>query len=209
MDVIGTAIDDRGLIVSFKQLLTISPDSAAQKQGLPVLWNQQLSLKPGLYQVRVAVRERETGRTGSAQQWIEVPDLSQGGLQMSSVFLAERREATVEQAKEPRALLVDVDHRFARTSVLRYQTYIYNLGSATAVAPEVEIQARVLRDGRAVLTMPQGKVPVGEPANHARLPYWAEIPLADLPPGRYLLHVVATDRATRLSATQRVRFSVE
>lgn len=211
VDVIGAAIDDRGQIVSFKQLLTVMPDSAAQKQGLPVLWHQQLSLQPGLYQVRVAVRERESGRTGSAQQWIEVPALAPGVMQMSSLFLAERKATTGEQAKEPRVLLVDVDHRFARSSVLRYQTYIYNAGGATAAAasPEVEIQARVLRDGRAVIIMPPGKVPVGDAASHARLTYWAEIPLADLTPGRYLLQVVANDKATRASVTQRLRFVVE
>jgi hypothetical protein len=211
VDVIGAAIDDRGLIVSFKQLLTVAPDAAAQRQGLPVLWHQQLRLQPGLYQVRVAVRERASGRTGSAQQWIEVPDLSQGSMQMSSLFLAERKAANGEQAKEPRVLLVDVDHRFARSSVLRYQTYIYNaVGStAAAAAPELSIQARVLRDGRAVITMPPGKVPVGDATSHARLPYWSEVPLADLTPGRYLLQVVATDKRAATSATQRLRFIVE
>ena len=209
VDVIGAAIDDRGLIVSFKQLLTIAPDPSAQPQGLPVLWHQQLRLQPGLYQVRVAVRERESGRTGSAQQWIAVPDLKQGVMQMSSLFVAERKAANGEQPKEPRVLLVDVDHRFARSSVLRYQTYIYNAAGVAAASPEVEIQARVLRDGRAVITMPPGKVPVVDAASHARLPYWSEIPLADLTPGRYLLQVVATDRTAKTSATQRLRFVVE
>ncbi|HYO91373.1 MAG TPA: VWA domain-containing protein, partial [Pyrinomonadaceae bacterium] len=127
IDVIGAAIDDRGVIVSFKQLLTVAPDSTAQKQGLPALWNQQLKVPAGLYQVRVAVRERGSGRMGSAQQWIEVPNLSQGGLQLSSLFLAERQASINEQsATALRTLLVDVDHRFARSSVLRYQTYVYN-----------------------------------------------------------------------------------
>jgi VWFA-related protein len=209
VDVIGAAIDDRGVIVSFKQALTIAPDSTAQKQGLPVLWNQQLRLPPGLYQVRVAVRERGSGRTGSAQQWIEVPDVSKGGLQMSSLFLGERKAAPVEQAAQPRALLVDVDHRFARSSALRYQTYIYNAGRDGATMPDIEIQTRVLRDNRAIVTMPPGKVPSVELANHKPLPYWTEISLADLPPGRYLLQVTATDRMTKMSTTQRTRFIVE
>jgi hypothetical protein len=32
-----------------------------------------LPLPPGLYQVRFAVRDRQTGRTGSAMTWIEIP----------------------------------------------------------------------------------------------------------------------------------------
>jgi VWFA-related protein len=209
VDVIGAAIDDRGVIVTFKQLLTVANDSAAEKQGLPVLWNQQLKLPAGLYQVRVAVRERGAGRTGSAQQWIEVPDLAHGGLQLSSLFLGERRAATGEQAAGPRPLLIDVDHHFARTSVLRYQTYVYNAVRAGAGVPDVEIQTRVLRDGRDFVRLSPGKVPAEGLADHARLPYWSEISLADLPPGSYLLQVIATDRATKASATQRARFVVE
>ncbi|HEX8494348.1 MAG TPA: VWA domain-containing protein [Pyrinomonadaceae bacterium] len=210
IDVIGAAIDDRGVIVSFKQLLTIAPDSTAQKQGLPALWNQQLRVPAGLYQVRVATRERGSGRTGSAQQWIEVPNLSQGGLQLSSLFLAERQSSISEQATTAqRTLLVDVDHRFARSSVLRYQTYVYNAPRGNAGAPDVEVQARVLRDNRAVITMPTAKVPTATTTDNARLPYWAEVPLADLTPGSYLLQVTAIDRRTGASATQRTRFAVE
>ena len=126
IDVIGAAVDDRGLIVTFKQVLTITPDSALQNQQ-PVVWNQQLKLQPGLYQVRVAVRDRETGHTGSAQQWIEVPDIASGKLQMSSLFLGERKATPAdERFATPRAIAIDVDHRFARASVLRFQTYVYN-----------------------------------------------------------------------------------
>jgi hypothetical protein len=32
-----------------------------------------LPLPPGLYQVRVAFRDRQTGRTGSAMAWVEIP----------------------------------------------------------------------------------------------------------------------------------------
>ncbi|HEY0386265.1 MAG TPA: VWA domain-containing protein, partial [Pyrinomonadaceae bacterium] len=208
VDVIGAAIDDRGVIVSFKQLLTVAPDPSTRAQeALPVLWNQQLRVPPGLYQVRVAVRERGSGRTGSTRQWIEVPDVSQGSLQLSSLFLGERRAAATEQNAGPRPLLVDVDHHFARSSVLRYQTYIYNAASATR--PELEVRTRVVRDRSVVLNMPPGRVPTEGPADHARLPYWAEIPLAELLPGQYLLQVTVTDRATNASATQSLRFTVE
>ncbi len=210
LDVIGAAIDDRGVIVTFKQVLTVAQDSTARKQGLPALWNQQLRLPPGLYQVRVAVRERGSGRTGSAQQWIEVPDISHGGLRLSSLFLAERPLSTGEQLSGPRTLMVDVDHRFARSSVLRYQTYIYNAAlTGPNSTPDVEVQTRILRDGRTLITQPTQKVPTAPPADHARLPYWAEVSLADLPTGRYLLQVTAIDRAAKTSATQSTRFTVE
>jgi VWFA-related protein len=207
IDVIGAAVDDRGIIVTFKQVLTITPDPAAQNQT--VVWNQQLKLQPGLYQVRVAVRDRESGYTGSAQQWIEVPDLASGKLQMSSLFLGERKATPAdERFASPRAIAIDVDHRFARTSVLRFQTYVYNAAKG-AMPPEVEIQARVLKSGKTVMSLAAARVPTDTTKDLVRLPYWAEIALDQLPPGHYTLQVTATDRLTKTAVSQASNFTVE
>jgi hypothetical protein len=72
VDVLGVAVDDRGRFSSFKQKLDITQEVLA-KEGRLVKWGQALSLPPGLYQVRVAVRDRQTGRTGSAMTWVEIP----------------------------------------------------------------------------------------------------------------------------------------
>jgi VWFA-related protein len=72
VDVLGTALDDRGLFASFKQRLEI-PRQAASAGNRYIKWTQVLTLAPGLYQVRVATRDRGSARTGSAMMWIEVP----------------------------------------------------------------------------------------------------------------------------------------
>jgi VWFA-related protein len=213
IDVLGAAIDDRGVIVTFKQLLTVTPDPSTQSQRLPVVWNQQLKLPPGLYQVRVAVRERSSGRTGGAQQWIEVPDLSAGRFSLSSLFLGERKAAARDEkfATAPRPIMIDVDRRFTRSSVLRFQTYVYNAarGSAPTNAPDVEIQTRVFRDNQVVVNAATVKLPTDTTKDLARLPYWAEIALDQLPPGRYALRATAIDRTTKASTSQQSSFVVE
>jgi hypothetical protein len=211
VDVIGTAIDDRGIIKTFKQVVTVTPDLLAQRQNIPVIWHQQLPVPPGLYQVRVAVRQRKTGRTGSALQWIEIPDLARGRFELSSLFLGERRREEIVAANNtntPQAIMVDVDHHFPRASVLRFQTYVYN-ATRNATAPDVWIQAQVLRDKRQVIALPVSKVPTHSSPDAARLPYWAEIGLDQLPAGRYVLLVTATDRATGTSVSQRSNFVIE
>jgi VWFA-related protein len=216
VDVIGTAIDDRGIIKTFKQLVTVTPDLLAQKQGLPVLWNQQLPLPAGLYQLRVAVRERETGRTGSALQWIGIPDRTRPRFGLSSIFLGERKPdemVAIKSTDTPQAIMVDVDHRFPRASVLRFQAYAYNAArtatAGTASAPDVWIQAEVQRDGSQVIALPANKVPTAGSPDMARLPYWAEIGLEQLPAGRYALLLTAMDRVSGESATERINFTVE
>jgi VWFA-related protein len=73
VDVLGVALDDRGQFSSFKQRLDIPREVVLAKDGRFIKWTQLLPLPAGLYQVRVAVRDRQTGRTGSAMTWIEIP----------------------------------------------------------------------------------------------------------------------------------------
>ncbi|HVF43131.1 MAG TPA: VWA domain-containing protein [Pyrinomonadaceae bacterium] len=211
VDVAGAAIDDRGQFGSFKQLLTLTPDPSAPEASRPVIWHQRLKLKPGLYQVRVALRDRATGRVGGAAQWVEIPDLSKGDFALSSIFLGERgRESAPvgDDAGKPRPVVVDVDHRFARASVMRFQTYVYNAAPAAGGrGRDVQVQAQVLRGETPLVATQPLNVPVT--SDPARLPFWSELSLDKLPPGRYVLQVTATDRTTDRTAVERVNFYVE
>ena len=73
VDVLGIALDDRGRFSSFRQKLEIPREVVLAKDGPFIKWSQSLALPAGLYQVRVAVRDRQTGRIGSAMAWIEIP----------------------------------------------------------------------------------------------------------------------------------------
>lgn len=210
VDVLGAAIDDRGSFASFKHVLTVTPESSTSGESKVVIWHQQLQVKPGLYQVRVAVRDRDSGRTGGASTWIEIPDLNKNGFTLSSLFLAERAassETNAQVEEGPRPIIVDVDHRFARTSVLRFQTYVYNAARGTGSnLPDVTVQAQVLRNNSQVMGNASTIVPVS--SDPSRMPFWSEIPLSQLPPGRYVLKVIATDRVSNRTTQQRVAFTV-
>ena len=141
---IGAAIDDRDDL----RFQDADGDAATAKTALPVIWNQRLNVRPGLYQVRVAVRERTSGRAGSAMEWIEVPKAASPKLMMSSLFLGERRaEGNNDDAPvgEPQSVPIEVDRHFARNSVLRFQTYVYNAPRSAGGSPDVWIDARILR----------------------------------------------------------------
>jgi VWFA-related protein len=206
IDVIGAAIDDRGMIVSFKQLLTVTPNAVAESAGTAIQWNQQLRLPPGLYQVRVALRERGTGRTGGVQQWIEVPEPAKATLQMSSLFVGERKLADGEPGTAPAAVLVNATQRFERGSALRYQTYLYNVSGGAGA--DIRIQAGVLQDGATIIALPPATVPMNTLKDDS-VPYWSEVSLAGLRPGYYQLQVTATDLRSKTTATQRLHFMVQ
>lgn len=206
VDVLGLVIDDRGEASSFKQLVTAKtkPHSGVQA----VTWHQQLPMTPGLYQIRVAVRERSSGLMGSARQWIEIPETA-SRLALSSLFVGERKQSDESETTKPSGptpITLDVDRRFIRSSILRFQTYVYNAAVAGGQA-EVWIQASVLSNRRQVLSSAPAKVPSNGDAR--QLAYWSEIPLQSLSPGQYVLSVSATDRVAKTSTTQQIKFSVE
>ena len=68
---------------------------------------------------------------------------------------------------------------------------------------------QVVRDDQPVVTAPLRKVSVDGVADLNQIPYAAEVSLAALPPGRYLLQVTVVDRVSKRSASQQIRFAIE
>jgi VWFA-related protein len=222
VDVVGVVYDSKGKTEdTFSRRLSLNaPQSRFEGGRTPnVYYNYQTKLAPGLHQMRVATRDVKTGQTGSAVQWVEVPDLSKRKLALSSLLVAEARsdaarrltapaaEPKAEALPEPVAADISVDRRFERTSALRYVVFIYNAARPGAV-PDVTLQTQLFRGKRALVAAPPARVkPDGQDA--ARLAYAAEVPLEGLPPGRYSLRVTVSDRASKSTATQRLSFVVK
>jgi VWFA-related protein len=202
VDVLGVAMDDRGSFSNFKQRLKIPRETVNAKAQRFVTWNQTLQLPPGLYQVRVAVRDNQTGRTGGAIEWIEVPRIEPGRFSMSSLFLTER--PATERAR------ANVDHRFARTSALIFQTYVYDAApNAGADNSPVWIGAQIFRGEQQIMIVAPRRIPQDTGRDSWRLSYSAEIALGQLPAGSYSLQVTATHKPSGATSIQRINFSVE
>jgi len=218
VDIAGIIFTDQGKPAgSFKDRIDIVADPAALTEGAtraPLLYNFPSYLSPGLYQVRVAARDSKSGRVGSASAWIELPDLSSHRLSLSSLLVGEITKGVESLNNDPTTIAgsrLSVDHRFDRTSKLRFLTFIYNAsrGANGASSPDLALQVQVLRDDQPVITTPLRKVQNEGMADLARIAYAAEIPLEGMPAGRYILQVTAIDRIAKTSASQRVNFEIE
>ncbi len=213
VDTAAVVIDDRGKILKgMQQEWTVTPTNADGPSRKNFAFSYNFALPPGLYQVRVAARSRRDGRTGSAVQWAVLPDVAKGELALSSIFVGERASsARLPEAQEGAAVenvVLSVGRRFARTSWLRFATYIYNASHAPA-PPDLTLQVQVFRDDQPVFTAPLVKVKHEGLQDLSRIPYAAEIPLSAFPSGRYVLQLTAIDRATKTLASQRTRFDIE
>jgi len=219
VDVSGVFYDDQGKPQgSFLERITAISSAGTSSTGADrdITFTYPAKLPPGLYQVRVAARDDKSGRAGSAHAWFEIPDLTKKKLAMSSVLLGERRQqpttnvsnnVTNNGAVSPIAM--SASHRFQRDSTLRFLIFAYNATLSTSdQKPDVAIQVQVIRDDQPVITTALRKIGTDQNSDLARLPYAAEIPLTDLQPGRYLLHVTIIDRLSKQSTTRQTHFDV-
>jgi VWFA-related protein len=243
LDVAGAVLNDQGKSVStFNKHFTIkaAATNTGNKPPEQIFYNHFTIVKPGLYQVRVAAIDARTGKKGSAYQWIEVPNVANKDLTMSSLIIGERKpenaapqvDATSNDPQQPEALktvMVNVDHRFAASSYLRFLTFIYNATVASdgpaspnpdnngktipastksTAFPDLSVQVQVFRDDEPVITTPLHKIQT-DGADVARVPYAADVSLSGLAPGAYVLQVTIIDKLAKASATQRLSFQID
>jgi len=217
IDIAGTVLNDKGQVgADFNNRLTIdAPAKEGANVGQYSAQGYNLFLGPGLYQVRVGTRDEKSGRSGSAHEWIEIPDLTSGHLALSSLFIGVPPVSTInngsvsEQSLQA-ATQLRATHRFSSKDFLRFVLFVYNAARAPADSkPDIGLQVQVVRDDQPVVTSPLRKVSVEGIEDLTSIPFAAEISLAGLPAGRYLLRVTAIDRVSKQSASQLTRFEIE
>jgi hypothetical protein len=214
VDVVGVVVNDRGKPAgTFQTRLKINATGTTDtaQDNSATIYNYRVPITPGLYQVRIATRDTRSGQVGSAQQWIEVPDLSLHRLSLSSLLLGlQNVGGTKDGAAEAPQVQFSTDHRFARNSQLRFITFIYNaaLSQDGKSRPNIWLQAKLLRGGQVVKSTPMKSVPV-ESQDFVRIPFGGEISLDSIPSGQYILEITVDDQIARTIVSQQTKITVE
>jgi VWFA-related protein len=218
LEMVGLIYNSDGKQVNaFKSPLKVSvPVSKLNESGNPDFnYEFQMKLNPGLYQMRVAIRDVKSGYIGSVNQWLEIPDLSSRKLTLSSLSLGEKKniaagQKNVNANNDPMKLQPNTDHRFENASSLRFLGFIYNsaYGQGKTDSPDITIQAQILKQGSVLINFPGQLTNLGE-KDAARLPYTGEIFLNKLPVGHYELKVSVTDRAGKSTAIKSAYFEIK
>jgi hypothetical protein len=228
--VAGVVLNIDGKIVNtFDKLITVRAKSAADTKNVPdIHYTSYAAVKPGLYQVRVAATDKKGGPVGSVWDWIEIPDFSAKTFALSSLLVGERKTDTQEPGMKVDPTLdqvnLNVSRRFASSSYLRFMAIVYNATMAsssppgngnapasntTAGKPDLAVQVQVFRDNEPVVTDPLHRLNIDGAEDLARIPYAAELKLAGLARGKYVLQLTVIDRIAKATASQRVRFKVD
>ena len=215
IDIIGVVLES-GKFPFGRQRDTVklAVDSAQQVRRKNVQYNTGFLLPPGSYHLKFIVRENRTGRMGSFETDVRIPDLQKAPLRMSSVVLSSQRVPTTQKTKgfqplitEQTQLVPSVTHVFRQDQKLYLQYEVYD--AARAKVTEATKGSANTKSGHPsvrVLTsieFLQGDVKVYETkpivAQEITVPdrkavtFQMEIPLEGLKPGFYTCQVNIID----------------
>ena len=76
----------------------LTPEGMNRAKNKGYRFSRRLTLDPGVYQVRVGVREEGSDRVGTAATWVEVPKIKPDKLEMSSLILSNPLETGFSDA---------------------------------------------------------------------------------------------------------------
>jgi VWFA-related protein len=188
-DVVGFVYDQVGkLRGGFSETVTsnLAPDEYQRVLGTGLTYSATTELPPGYFQFRGVVRETETGNTGTLSKYLEIPDLTNGRLAMSSLFLFAADPARGNSAPPVPLLAL---RQISRKQDLRYAAQIYNAKSAGG-RPQLRSQVIISRDGKILYQEPEQAF---EAAGTSPVTKIGQIGLSKVPPGRYVLTLLVND----------------
>ena len=136
IDIIGEVLANGKLPVGHqRETVKLALDSAQQVRHKNVQYNTGFVLAPGEYHLKFIVRENQTGRMGSFETDVTIPDLRKAPLRMSSVVLANQRVpasgASTKKGLHPlvsnqQELVPNITHVFTQDQHLYLQYEVYD-----------------------------------------------------------------------------------
>ncbi len=218
LDLAGIIFDENGKAAkNFGERVNLQLNQQLFEQALRngFSYRNLVRLKPGIYQVRLAVRQEGAARLGSASSWVEVTDLSKKQLALSSILLSSQdRIVNVSLWSSQNAVgyqprPTQASRRFKRNTNVDFLVFVYNAKADSKGLTDAVVQAQVFSGSKLVYASPLNRIaPEGE-GDIARLPYAARLSLDSFDPGNYELRLVVIDRAAKTTAQRRANFTVE
>ncbi len=208
LDIIGTVIDEaRRPIGNARETVKLNLDPSLQARQKNIQYTTSFNLPPGKYRLKFVVRENQTGRMGSFEAEITLPDMKKAPLKMSSIVLASMRQPSKKNTPLVRGgeeYVPNISH------VFRQDQHLYLLYEIYSPAREkpAKNQPKGTKPGINLLSsleLIQGSTKVYEtPLVQAKainvegrdaVAVELDVPLSGLKPGSYLCQLNVIDDA--------------
>src|SRR3954469_19266154 len=208
LDIIGTIIDEvKRPIGHARETVKLNLDPSLQARQKNIQYTTSFNLPAGKYHLKFVVRENQTGRMGSFEADISLPEMKKAPLKMSSIVLASRRQPSKQQSPLVRGgeeYVPNISHVFRQD---QHMLLLYEIYSPVREKP-AENAPKGTRPGINLLSsleLIQGSTKVYEtPVVQAKainvegrdaVSVELDVPLAGLKPGSYLCQLNVIDDA--------------
>ncbi|RXS98144.1 VWA domain-containing protein [Silvibacterium dinghuense] len=217
LDIIGEVKEASGRSIGqARQTVKLSIDQAQQVRQKNVQYSTGFTLPIGKYHLKFVVRENETGRMGSFEADIQVPDQRRIPLKMSSVVLASQMIPAPKNSDNPldrdgQQLVPNLPHVFRQDQHLYFLYEVYapsHVGTASSdpkAAKEAEKNPKApvkvltsiefLKDGAKSFETPLVEASSVNVPNRDAVAFQFDVPLNGLKPGLYTCQVNVIDDA--------------
>jgi len=224
LDVVAVTLDEKGKVVEeFNRTYPIR----IPKQGVQTVLQNGLDYstdipikKSGFYNFRLAVRDNNSKRLGSAGDFVEIPDLKKNNFYMAGL-------ATTTIANDGKPLLPKnrpADAAFAPVftasiaSIRQYQAggilaYTYNIYNAkidnTSKNPSLTKQIRLYKNGKLIVEGKEMPTNIQTQSDLSRIQDNGSIRLdPDVQAGEYILQIVVKDTIANKTVSQWIDFEI-
>jgi hypothetical protein len=141
LDVLGIVTDtEKRPVGQVRDTVKLSINTSQLVQRKNVQYNNGFVLPPGQYHVKFVVRENQSGRLGSFETDLTVPDLKSVPLKMSSIVLSSQLQANTKRKSENplvrdgSEVIPNVAHVFSAGQHLYFYYEVYDPGHAATNA---------------------------------------------------------------------------
>ena len=213
LDILGVVTDsDKRPVGQIRDTVKLALNTSQLVQRKNVQYNSGFVLPPGKFHLKFVVRENQSGRLGSFETDLMVPDLKAIPVKMSSVVLASqlqqngKRKSENPLIRDGSEVIPSVTHVFSADQHLYFYYEVYDPAhpTATANAPANNRNAPSIRLLTNVVFF-RGKIKAYEtplveseqlnaPDRKAAI-FQLDVPLAQLKPGFYTCQVNVIDDA--------------
>lgn len=206
LDIIGEVTDEvKRPIGHARETVKLNLDSAQQARQKNIQYTTNFNLPAGKYHLKFVVRENQTGKMGSFETDITLPEMKKIPLKMSSIVLASLRQPSKQQSPLVRGgeeYVPNISHVFRQDQHLYLLYEVYspmrekageNQPKGTKPGINVLSSLELIQGGSKVYETPLVQAKTINVAGRDAVAIELDVPLSGLKPGTYLCQLNVID----------------
>jgi VWFA-related protein len=208
LDIIGSVIDEvKRPIGHARETVKLNLDPTLNARQKNIQYTTSFNLPPGKYQLKFVVRENQTGRMGSFEAEITLPQMKKAPLKMSSIVLASLRQPSKKQdplVRNGEEYVPNISHVFRQDQhlYLLYEIYDPVREKAAADAPKgskpginLLSSLELIQGSTKVYETPMVQAKAINVEGRDAVAVELDVPLGGLKPGPYVCQLNVIDDA--------------